>query len=159
MSLLANKDAQSLASVHSKGWRILYKKINLAIYCNTESGKTNKLQYPWSCTEFINLSWTIQSEGGATLELSWTSKTNPWALTLFFQLNAPYFASIEVLGYICNCMRQTSPKVLLGNCYFTKVVRKHGSRYFTEMCNFRMQCFSKNCSELLNHLNLSKLIC
>ena len=24
-------------------------------------------------------------EGGATLQLSWTTKTNPWALTLFFK--------------------------------------------------------------------------
>ena len=52
-------------------------------------------------------------KGGASLQLSWTTNPNPCALTLFFfKLNAPYFGSKEVWGYIWICMRQISLKVL-----------------------------------------------
>ena len=96
---------------------------------------------------------------GATLQLSWTTNHNLWALTLFFKYHAPYFSSTYVLGYIWICMRQISPKKPSKYLLFTKVVRKHGFRCFTEMYHFWMQCFFKNnYSELVKHLNFSKLL-
>ena len=52
-------------------------------------------------TNLLVLWFTI---GGATLQLSWNSKTNPWALTSFLKENAQYFGSIEaegIFGYVC----------------------------------------------------------
>ena len=59
-------------------------------------------------------------QGGATLQLSWTTNPNLWALTLFFKLLAPYFNTTSVLGYIWICMRQISPKVPLSTCFLQK---------------------------------------
>ena len=55
-------------------------------------------------------------KGGATLQLSWTTNPNLWALTLYFKLLAPNFNSTSVLGYIWICMRQISPKLHLSTC-------------------------------------------
>ena len=86
------------------------------------------------CTPIVHL-----YEGGATLQLSWTTNPNSWALTLFFELSAPFFGSKVLLDlYVPDFSKSTSEYLL-----FTKVVRKHKFRCFTAMYHFWMQCFKK----------------
>ena len=82
-------------------------------------------------------------QGGVTLQLSWTSKTNPWALTLFFQVKCTIFWLNRGLRVHLDLYAPDFPKTISKYLYFTKVVRKHGSRCFTAMSNFLMQYLYK----------------
>ena len=87
--------------------------------------------------------WEVcQRRGEATLQISWTSKTNAWTLTSLFKWSKPYFGSIGVWEYIC--MRYF-PKMYLYVFILYKVVREHLFRCFTAMyCNtFGIQYFFK----------------
>ena len=90
----------------------------------------------------VGSKWFLQ--GGATLQLSWNTNPNSWALTLFFQVKCTMFwlkrgFKVHLVLYVPDFSKSTSEYLV-----FTKEVRKHGSRCFTAMFNFWMQCFKKN---------------
>ena len=91
----------------------------------------------WNCLALL-------FKGGATLQLSWTSKTSPWALTLFFKLNAPYFGSIKVWGYIWICMRLISPKVPLSNFFLPKWLESKDLGATQQCVIFWLKVFKNN---------------
>ena len=78
---------------------------------------------------------------GGTLQLSWKSKTNPWALTLFFQVKCTIFWLNRCLRVYFDLYAPYFPKSTYKCFFFIKVVRKLGPRCFTAMYHFRMQCF------------------
>ena len=97
---------------------ILEKRKRNYIKTEIEMTKIPKLQkyrnVNYRNTEIITerLSTIVHKyKGGATLQLSWTSKTNPCSLTSPLKKNAPCFGSIEVWWYIWICMRRISLKV------------------------------------------------
>ena len=71
-----------------------------------------------SLINFISVGTFQQGTGGATIQLSWTTNPNPWALTPVFKLNVSYFGSTEVWGYIKICVRQISQKGPLSTCFY-----------------------------------------
>ena len=70
--------------------------------------------------------------------------------------NMHHILAQHPFGFVCADFSKSTSKYLL----FTKVVRKHGFKCFTAMYNLwhAMFFFFNYCSELFNHLNLSKLI-
>ena len=65
--------------------------------------------------------------GGVTLQLSWTTirhstKLKVWSLTLFLEINVPYFDTIEALGYTWIYMHKISEKLLI---FYSSTFSRH----------------------------------